>query len=190
MGDQVLHTFCSKDGQLFWIRPLRPQDAGHLVELFNHLGPESRFLRFNQALTDPDPDLVWSEAKRMAQVNQERDGAWLVFLDSPDRKATPVAGARYIQIGGGTAEASLAVRDDMQRKGIGTELLRFLVEQARIAGIRRLVATAQSSNLALWRLLKRSALPIEFDSEKGFTTITYNLEKQDSETVAPVNGTP
>jgi acetyltransferase len=190
MDDQVLHTFCLEDGQILWIRSLRPQDAGQLVDLFNHMGPESRFLRFNLSLPDPDPERVWSEARRMAQVDQERDGAWLVFAGLPGRPSTPVAGARYIQIGEGAAEASLAVRDDMQRKGIGTELLRFLVEQAQIAGIRQLVASAQSGNRALWRLLKRSSFPMKLESERGFTTITVNLKEPDSETVAPLNGTP
>ena len=59
------YSFMTKDGQEVLVRPLEPADAHHLVDLFNHMGPASRYLRFNLALTDPDPDLVWLEAKRL-----------------------------------------------------------------------------------------------------------------------------
>ena len=58
MDAEFVHTFRSKDGLLLGIRPLRPDDAHNLVDLFEHMGPESRFLRFNLALPDPDPETI------------------------------------------------------------------------------------------------------------------------------------
>ena len=175
MDKEVVHTFRTEDGLVVRFRPLAADDVHHLVDLFEHMGPESRFLRFNLALPDPDPGLVWSEARRLSQVDPERDGAWLVFADLPDQRNAPVAGVRYVRLDDETAEASLAVRDDMQRKGIGGELLRFLVERARDAGVRRLVATVQRSNRPLWHLLQSSGLDIEMTSEGSYTHIAVEL---------------
>ncbi len=175
MTDQDLHTIRTKDGRLLEVRPLRPEDAPLLVDLFDHMSPESRLLRFNLALTTPDPDLVWSQARRLAQVDPLRDGAWLVFADLPGEPDAPVAGARYVRLSVDTAEASLAVRDDMQNKGIGNQLLRFLVDQALAAGISKLVATIQRGNRPLWHLLKKSGFPIAFEPEGGYTTITVTI---------------
>ncbi len=175
MDGEIVHTFYSADGLLLEVRPLMPADAAHLVDLFEHMGPESRFLRFNLALPNPDPELVWSEARRMAQVDPDKDGAWLVFADLPDQKNAPVAGARYVRLDDETAEASLAVRDDMQRKGIGGQLLRFLVRQARESGIRRLVATIQRSNRPLWQLLQSSGMEFEMRSEGSYSHISVDL---------------
>lgn len=180
MDKEVDHTFRTKDGLVLRFRPLTADDARHLVDLFEHMGPESRFLRFNLALPNPDPALIWSEARRLSQVDPERDGAWLVFADLPDQDDAPVAGVRYMRLDEETAEASLAVRDDMQRKGIGGEMLRFLVEQAREAGIRRLVATVQRSNRPLWHLLQSSRLEIEMASEGSLTHIAVELTQPEA----------
>lgn len=177
MRNGYIHTFRAKNGKLLKLRPLEADDAHHLVDLFDHMGATSRYLRFNLALTNPDPDLIWSEARRLAQIDREKDGAWLAFCEMPDQPDAPVAGVRYMRIDPQIAEASLVVRDDMQNQGIGTELLKFLVERAQEAGIRQLVASAQRGNRALWRLLDNSPVPIEIESEGGYTTMTAHLSK-------------
>ena len=175
MNDRPSHTAYAKDGREIRIRALGPSDAKYLVDLFEHMGPESRYLRFNLALTNPDQDLVWSEAERLAQVDPQRDGAWLVFADLPGEPNVAVGGVRYIRINDHLAEASLAVRDDMQNNGIGSALLNFMVRQARKAGITSLTATIQRANRPIWRLLKKSGLPFAFTSEAGYTNITVDL---------------
>jgi acetyltransferase len=143
------------------------------------MGSESRYLRFNLSLNNPDPELVWAEARRLAVIDPEKDGAWLAFADMPGQpaaaEATAVAGARYMRIEENAAEASLAVRDDMQNKGIGTELLKYLLVQAREAGLEKLVATVQRGNRPLWHLLQRSTFPIEYESEGSYSTITAHI---------------
>lgn len=171
---QVVHTFQLEDGTFIQLRPLRPDDAEHLVNLFNHMGPESRFLRFNVPLADPDPDLVWSEARRMAEV-APGDGAWLAFADLPGEPDAPVGGIRYVRTAEATAEAALVVRDDMQNKGIGTELLRFLTAQARAAGITKLTATIQRANRPLWRIFQKAPLAISRRSQGAYTVIEADL---------------
>jgi RimJ/RimL family protein N-acetyltransferase len=175
MNEEIVHTFTSEEGLLLKIRALKPDDARHLVDLFEHMGPESRFLRFNLALSNPDPELVWSEARRLARVDPEKDGAWLVFADLPGQKGVPVAGCRFMRLEDDTAEAALVVRDDLQRQGIGRELLRFMVGQARDKGIRRLVATIQRGNRALWRLLQSSGVEFETKSEGSYAHISVDL---------------
>jgi acetyltransferase len=176
MSDDFNHTFKDKNGRLVGLRPLKLEDAHHLVDLFEHMGAESRYLRFNLSLTDPDPELVWSEARRLAQIDPARDGAWLAFCDLPDQAGAPIAGIRYMRVDQETAEASLVVRDDMQNQGIGTELLKYLLSQARAAGIRRLTASVQRGNRSLWRLLSKSPVKIERESQGSTTTLTAIID--------------
>lgn len=175
LSEPTVHAFRSKEGQLIELVPLKPAHAPLLVELFQHMGPESRFLRFNVPLTNPDPNLVWSEARRMATVDETRDGAWLAFADLPGEVRAPVGGVRYMRTDEETAEAALVVRDDMQNQGIGGQLLSFLVRQAGAAGICRLTATVNRSNLPLWRLIHNSGLAFDLASEGSMAAVTVHL---------------
>lgn len=177
MPEVSVYQFTTRDGLQVWMRAMEKTDAHHLVDLFQHMGPESRYLRFNLALDNPDPELVWAEAERLSQIDLDRDGAWLAFADLPDGPNMVVGGARYMGIDQATAEASLSVRDDMQNKGIGTEMLMFLVERARAAGIRKLVGIVQRGNRPLWHLLQRSPWHVEYESEGSYSTITVHLDR-------------
>jgi len=160
---------------LLRIRPLKPEDARYLVNLFEHMGQESRYLRFNLALTDPSPDLVWAEAERLARIDPEQDGAWLVFADLPDQPEAPIAGARFVRTDETTAEVSIAVRDDMQNQGVGSHLLPFVIEQARVAGVCKLTAAIQRNNRPLWYLLKRSGLKLEITYDGSTAVVETDL---------------
>jgi acetyltransferase len=175
MDDITEHVFYSNEDHLIVLRPLQPTDAHLLVDLFEHMGPDSRYLRFNLALIDPDPKTIWEEARRMAIVDPDKDGAWLAFTDLPGQKNAPIGGVRYVRQDQETAEAALVVRDDMQGKGIGKGLLAFLADRAREAGIKRLVATIQRANRALLHILNNSPLQVTFKSEGSYTTIVAEL---------------
>lgn len=144
------------------IRPEQPDDAAALVDLFNHLSPSSRYLRFSKSIDQPDPQRVQQEAERLARLGPPVDMAWLAFVESPDQKLTPVGGVRYVQTEPGEAELAVEVRDDMQRRGIGTALLQFACNHAQQEGLQRLTATFRSENRGIWALLRRSPFPVSW----------------------------
>ena len=143
------------------MRTLTPADAQLLIEIFEHMSPDSRYLRFNQALANPDPQLVAAEAAELADVTTEEGEAWIAFVDDEAGTPIPVAGMRYIRTGEEEAEISIAVRDDYQRQGIGTVLLNFTAQQAHKAGVRRLMAMIQYENMALRSILNKIRLPVK-----------------------------
>ena len=159
-NDGIYYRFRDRDGLEIRVRPETPADAANLVDLFGHLGPTSRYLRFSKVMDNPDPARVRAEAERLAQLGPPRDMAWLAFADLPDEPDAPIAGVRYDRLSADTAELAISVRDDMQRRGIGSELLRFITEKAREEGIHRLVATFRAENRGVWALFKHSPYPV------------------------------
>lgn len=157
--------FTTSTGLNVRVRAERPEDAVHLIHLFEHLSATSRYLRFSKALDNPDPERVRQEAERLARLEPPRDLAWLAFADLPGEIDEPVAGARYVRLPDDplTAEVAISVRDDLQRQGIGSQLLKFVIEHARQHGIRRLVATFRSENRAIWALLKYARYPVSYE---------------------------
>ena len=175
MLTKIVHTFQAKDGTLIEVRPMQPEDTPYLIDIFEHMGLESRYTRFNMALPAPDLALIQQEAAEMTDFERPESDGWLAFADLPDKPDTPVAGIRYIHTAPGEAEIALSVRDDMQNKGIGTALFLYMVEQAKKSGILRLVGLAQRNNRPLATLLSKSPYPIKRTPEGSYVHLEIAL---------------
>lgn len=168
----------SSQGMKVRVYRLTPGDAEHLIDLFAHMSPASRQFRFNEYLDHPDPEYVRREAARLANVTPEQGAAWLAFADLPDQPDAPVAGARYVRTEDpAVAEISAAVRDDLQQRGIGSELLFRLAERAKADGIHRLVASFHTGNKAIWSLLAESPFHVTTEVHGTETEVIIDLER-------------
>ncbi len=151
---RAVHHFMTEAGLKVRVYRIRPEDTENLVNLFEHLSETSRYQRFNETLSNLDPAFIWQRAQRLATVEPKQGVAWVAFADLPGEPNAPVAGARYMYLPGGrTAEISIAVRDDLHRQGIGTELMLYLADHAGSHGVQQLTATYDTGNKAVWRLV-------------------------------------
>lgn len=154
---------------------MQPEDAVHLVDIFDHMSLDSRYTRFNMAMPAPDIERVQQEAAEMTDFERPNSNGWLAFADLPDQPNAPVAGIRYIHTAPGEAEISMSVRDDMQNKGIGTALFNIVIEEARKAGLTRLVGLAQRNNRPLLQLLNKISYPIKRKPDGSFMHLEVQL---------------
>ncbi len=176
-------TFRTKTGLEVYIRPLSPEDVPYLTDLFAHLGLDSRYMRFNETLSNPDPETVQAGARQIAHMRPEEGAAWLAFADLPDQPHAPLGGVRFVCIEPGVAEVSVTVRDDMQGQGIGSVLLELLVREARKAGIHTLTAVIQHTNSSVWQLIKKSGLPCHRHSIDAFVQVTIDIAAESGSAV-------
>jgi GNAT superfamily N-acetyltransferase len=96
--------------------------------------------------------------QELVDLDYDSNMALVACLETGD----VVAMARYdVDPATRYAEIAFVVRDDWQRRGIGTLLLRRMIEIARARGLRGLAATVLTSNHAMLRIFQRSGLPVE-----------------------------
>lgn len=168
-------TFRTKTGVEVTVRRLQPQDAHLLVDLFAHMGTESRYRRFHQPLSDVSDERVWDEACRIAKADPRTNICLIALADLPGQPGAPVAAARCVGVAPGEAEVAISVRDDMQRIGIGSVLINTLAEQAIVGGFTRLVAAIQNDNLGIWRVFDRLPYTVIREPEGSFSNIIIVL---------------
>lgn len=154
-----IYHFETRDGLAVRVRRMTNEDTVHLVDIFDHMSPDSRYHRFHQPTEHLEKQFVWNEAQHMADLHNAR--GLLAFADLPGHPDTVIGGARYVWTGDGRAETAVSIRDDVQRRGIGTRLLQFITEEARLAGVTTLIATIQNDNRAIWRTLKHLPHPLK-----------------------------
>jgi RimJ/RimL family protein N-acetyltransferase len=138
-----------RDGSEVLVRQVHRQDAPLLADGFARLSAASRKLRF---LTEK-PRLTEAELKYFTEIDHH-DHEAIGALSAADGRGLGVA--RYIRSKDDptVAEIAIAVVDDWQGRGLGTELLRRLTERAREEGVLGFTALVAVDNEAMADLLQ------------------------------------
>jgi acetyltransferase len=139
------------DGCEVVVRTIRPDDAPLLQDFVRRLSSRSRHFRFFVALAE----LSAAQLERFVNVDPA-GGLALVALSERQAGTAIVAEARYaLESRGGNAEFAIAVADEFQRRGLGTQLVKRLMSAAWRRGVLRLFGEIKSDNCAMLALASR-----------------------------------
>jgi len=146
-----------RDGSRVLIRALRKTDAELERAFIRHLSPESRRLRFLAQISEPSDALIHS----LTDLHPG-DLAFVALVHREGEKRG-VGISRYSMLADGiTGECAVTVDDEWQSKGLGTLLMRHLIDVARRHGVHTLISMDTAGN---WRMH-------ELANDLGFTCIT------------------
>lgn len=142
-------TIRIRGGRRITVRHMTTDDADAVVAAFGRLSPSSLRLRF----LSPVVRLTPAVAADLTTV----DDRHLVLL-AFDESGTLVGGARAtrLQADPSVADVAVTVGDGLQRRGLGTKLLRLLREEAKRVGIERFEGHVAVDNAAAQALLVAS----------------------------------
>lgn len=145
-----------RDGRKVTLRPIDRSDAGKLIDLHDHLSPESQYFRF----FGPKPKLAPSEAEYLAHVDFHNRFA-IVAEISEDNEKHVVGVGRFDINEPNVAESAIVVRDDYQGVGLGTALLTRMREVGRGRGLHAFSAEVLAENSRMIDLLVANGLEVE-----------------------------
>jgi acetyltransferase len=138
-------------GTDIFIRPIRPEDAPMLAELFESLSPQSVYRRFFTPMKRLPPSML----ARFTQIDYDRHIA-LVALSVSESKESMLGVARIIlQLNRKEAEFSIVVSDPWQGKGIGAALLQRCLSVAQERGIEQVTGIVLAENIQMLTLGKK-----------------------------------
>lgn len=126
------------DGTTVWIRPIDERDAELELEFLNHLSPEFRNARFLGLVRDPSPEV----ARELTNLDPATDMAFIALVSYQGRDHQVGAAQFRVNAAGDSCDASLAVSGEWRKRGVGSLLMRHLIEAARARGIRHMRAYA------------------------------------------------
>jgi RimJ/RimL family protein N-acetyltransferase len=161
-----------RDGTSVRLRLVGPADREQMLAGFERLSPESRYWRFFTAMPRLSPALL----TRLTDTDGHDHLA--IGAELRDEDGGPLVGvARFIRLGDApdTAEASVAVVDDLQRRGLGRLLLRQLSAAARAHGIRTFRAHVLGGNDRMRALLRDIDAHPTVSSEAGMLVYDFAL---------------
>lgn len=150
-----IYSFRTKSGQKILVRPLEPDDTSLLVDVFDHMSPESRYRRFHQTLDHVSTSRIWQEAENITQADPDRSRGLLALAELMGERTVPVGAVRFVETTPCEADVAISIRDDFQNQGIGTQLMFLMADEAQFLGYHRLVAGIQNDNPAIWQVFNK-----------------------------------
>jgi acyl-CoA hydrolase len=141
----------SRDIEIF-LRPVKISDEPLLKEFFYDLSDQSLYRRFMSIRKD----LPHSRLQEFCIIDFSKEMV-IVAIDKKEEKQEKILGVAQFGIDelSHTAEAAFVVRDDYHRKGIGTELLKYLTFLAKSAGLLGFSAEVLLENRGMLALFEK-----------------------------------
>lgn len=152
---QYVKQFRNKAGESFVLRPIRPEDEPKMIRFHEKLSEESVYLRYFRAF-HLDQRVEHERLTRICYVDYDRDIVLVVEHPNEAGEQEIIAVARLTRLPNPTeAEFSMLVRDDFQRRGVGTQLLQNLLDFGAEEGIERVIAYMLPENRGMIEISKK-----------------------------------
>ena len=157
-----------KNDKEIFLRPILPTDEPLLVDLFNKMSDQSRYLRFLSHHPTLSEDLLY----RFTHINYDSEFA-LVGVIKEDGKDAIIAVGRYtLELSENFADLAIAVRDDWQHFGLGKLLLASIVDIGKDHSISRFGSIMDPQN----DIMKMVLQELGYDVKYYFRDGTYQVE--------------
>ena len=164
---ELEQTATLRDGREIRLRPIRPDDAPRLQQLFNGLTPEDRRRRLFSSMTELSDDL----AARLTQIDYDREMV-LVAID-PDDPERFWGGARIAaDADNRRAEYSVTILSDRQGLGLGRICFERVLDYARSRGIEEIWGSVLAENEGMLGLAARLGFTRRRDPDSPDLVIT------------------
>lgn len=163
---ELTERYLTANGIYITIRPIRPEDAVMEKDFVHRLSEHTKYFRFMQALQELTPEMV----VRFTQIDYDREMAFVAVADD-NRGSLPkeLGVGRYLMNPDGqSVEFALVVSDGCQRMGIGTRIMKALMQSAKSKGVSFFEGEVLAVNSPMLALTKKlgfttSAVPDDIE---------------------------
>ena len=163
----------TKDGLNIFIRPIKISDEPLLKNFVYSLSDQSMYRRFMSVRKD----MPHERLQDLVIIDYTREVAILVFTTHDEKKELILGvGRYYIDPGMHTAEVAFAVRDDYQKRGIGTELLAYLTYLAKREGLLGFTAEVLAENRPMLHTFEKGGFDIKKTTVAGLCELKMTFK--------------
>ena len=174
--EELKRTVTLKDGTKVLLRPIKPSDATLKQHLFYALSKETIKKRYLGSLKAMPLKRIWP----YVTVDYENEMS-IVGVVMEGEMENFVAIGSYARIPHTRmAEVSLVVRDDWQNKGLGTLLLKYLIEIAKKKGFEGFTAWVLIENTKMMHIFKKLGYPIKYRIEGNLYYVVIKFQEDNS----------
>jgi acetyltransferase len=159
---QYISQWQTKDSTLVTIRPIRPEDEPLMVQFHRTLSEETIYCRYFHLLSF-NSRVTHERLTRICFIDYDREIALVVEYENPQtQKKEILAVGRLSKIPGTRqGEFAILVSDRFQFQGLGTELLKRLVQISQEEQLHSLSADILADNYPMQRVCQKLGFSIQ-----------------------------
>lgn len=167
---QYAGTYALESGSIVSIRPIRPEDEPLIVQFHQTLSDRSVYLRYFH-FRSRERSMAHDQLTRLCFIDYDRQITLVAEQTKDEASASEIlAVARVIKIPGSrAAEFAMVVSDRIHGLGLGTELLRRLVEIARSEDIGVIRGYIMPENIVMQSIAKSLGFQIRYEAAEQVT---------------------
>jgi acetyltransferase len=159
---ELTQRYLTASGATVTIRPIRPEDAKMEKDFVARLSEKTKYFRYHQALQELTPEML----VRFTQIDYDKEMAFVAITDDPNLPDELGVGRYSVNPDGHSVEFAIVVADDCQRLGIGSKIMRTLMETAKNKGMLFFEAEVLKDNTPTLEMVKKLGFNIESISGK------------------------
>ncbi|BBD60169.1 GCN5-related N-acetyltransferase [Nostoc sp. HK-01] len=163
---QYISEWAMKNGTSVTIRPIRPEDEPLMVQFHQTLSEESVYFRYFH-LIKLSQRITHERLTRICFIDYDREMALVAEHQNPQTKTKQILAVGRLSKLHGTdaAEFAMIVSDRYQCQGLGTELVRRLLQVGRQENIGRVTANILSDNNGMQRVCEKLGFHLQPTSD-------------------------
>ncbi len=153
------------------LRPAKISDEPLLKDFFYSLSDQSMYRRF----VSSRQDMPHSRLQEFVIIDYSKEMVILAVLPGVEKETIAGLGEYSINEGAHSAEVAFVVRDEFQNQGIGTELITYLTQLAKRAGLNGFTAEVLAENKPMLHLFEKMGFDIERVLSSGVYELTMSF---------------
>jgi len=161
---ELIRHYQLANGTNITIRPIRPEDADMEKDFVHRLSERTKYFRFMQSLQELTPEMI----VRFTQIDYDREIAFVAISEDENLPDELGVGRYMVNPDGHSVEFALVVSDDCQGLGIGTRIMKTLLQTAKNKGMSFFEGEVLAINKPMLSLMKKLGFSIEaipYDNE-------------------------
>ena len=173
---QYCGEWTMRNGETVRIRPIRHEDEPAMVKFHESLSERTVYQRYLQML-NLSQRTAHERLTRICYIDYANQMALAVERKDPATGESQIIGIGRLQGLAGVAESefSIVVADKFQKSGLGTELLRRLIDIARREGVKVITADILAENYAMQKVAEKAGFQLTRDIEDSVVSARLEL---------------
>jgi len=173
---QYARPWVAKDSEVLLIRPIRPEDEPLMVKLHETLSERSVYYRWLHMI-NLSQRVAHDRLTRICFIDYDREMALVAERKNPTSGQPEILGVgRVTRLRGkNEAEFAILISDLYQRQGLGTELLKRLIEIAKTEKLDRLVGEILPENRGMQAVARQLGFKVAYSMEDRLMNASLDL---------------